>query len=453
MPVEARVSLPFDDVVRVLAARPGFAWLDGDGSPRGERSFVLSDPVERRVASADPLGPFRDLVHEPGGHPRYVGYVPYEAAVAAFRGHPFEGSPRTTLHRYDAVFAHDVRDPGVRIIADDDAALGRALARLEGPFVRGDAAAGDLDAEADAAHHARIEAVLSAIAAGELYQVNLARRFEAPFEGSPFALAAALREASPVPFGFVFDDDARVILGRSMERFLAFDAATRALETRPIKGTIARGPEGAAAALASDPKEHAEHTMVVDLLRNDLGRVAEVGTVRVAEAYATEPYARLVHLVSSVRCVVREGLGAADVLAATLPPGSVTGTPKSRALRFIEALEAGTRGVYCGAYGYVAADGSFDFAVAIRTAVLESGRLAYHAGGGIVAGSEPERECAETELKTRVLREALDRLDGRNARPRGKETAPARAFPGSSKGRTEDFESSNDGSNPSPGTD
>jgi anthranilate/para-aminobenzoate synthase component I len=222
-----------------------------------------------------------------------------------------------------------------------------------------------------------------------------------------------------VPFGIYLDAGDRTLLGRSMERFLAWSRASARLETRPIKGTVAaeNTPETRADAgqrLRADPKEHAEHTMVVDLMRNDLGKLAVPGTVVVEDAFVVEPFARLSHLVSTISCTTRAGLGITDVLEATFPPGSVTGTPKRRAIELIEALERDSRGIYCGAYGCLARNGDLSLAVAIRSAVIHDGSLEYHAGGGIVSASDPARETAETELKTRVLRDAFEALDARD---------------------------------------
>ena len=247
-----------------------------------------------------------------------------------------------------------------------------------------------------------------------MYQVNLARSFSAPFEGAPLALWQALRAASPVPLGCYFDDGARVVMARTMERFLRFRRAERELLARPIKGTIARAgacDTGEAAALRSDPKERAEHAMIVDLMRNDLGRVADVGSVSVPEWMAVEPFARLSHLVSTVACRTRAGVGLREVLAATFPPGSVTGAPKLRAVELIAALEAEPRDVYTGALGFVDRNGGLSLAVAIRTAVVAGGQARYFAGGGIVEASQIERELAETELKAQVFRDALAALD------------------------------------------
>ncbi|HEX2675665.1 MAG TPA: chorismate-binding protein, partial [Polyangiales bacterium] len=162
-----------------------------------------------------------------------------------------------------------------------------------------------------------------------------------------------------------------------------------------------------AARLARDPKERAEHAMIIDLMRNDLSRVAELGTVSVPQIMAVERYAGLSHLVSSVRCTTRAECGPRALLEAAFPAGSITGTPKLRAIEIIAAIEPAARGVYTGTYGYLDRAGGLSLAVAIRTAVVERGRARYFAGGGIVEASQVERELAETTLKARVFSDAI----------------------------------------------
>jgi anthranilate/para-aminobenzoate synthase component I len=270
-----------------------------------------------------------------------------------------------------------------------------------------------LEAPDPALHAAAITAALEHIRRGDIYQVNLARAFVAQYVGDPLLLALAMRDASPVPLGFFFDDGERAIVARSMERFLRFTRATRELVTRPIKGTVARtGDDSAdAEALLQDPKERAEHAMIIDLMRNDLSRVAELSSVQVAAVMQVERYAKLSHLVSTVTCQVRPEFTLQDIAAATFPPGSVTGTPKLRAIEIIEALESVPRGVYTGALGYVDRDGGMSLAVAIRTATVSGGQARYFSGGGIVEASRIEHELAETELKAQVFRDALQALD------------------------------------------
>ncbi len=417
---------------RRLAARPGLAWLDGDGlSEQGRWSFVGSDPVEIRSAElGDPAAfdavPDADSDAESDAGPpisavpRWIGFVAYDAAFPGIlRGqtlaHARPRRPVVYFARYAALFAFDHATGRAFVCGDDAGACAELRARLSPSPAPLEARCGAVEVDDPARHLAAIGRALAHIARGDIYQVNLARRFTAPFEGDPLSLFLAMREESPVPFGFFLRAEGMAILGRSMERFLRWEGRGGALESRPIKGTIARSADevaAPAAQLRADEKERAEHAMIVDLVRNDLGRVAVVGSVVVDDLFHVEPYARLAHLVSTVRCRTRPDVGLREVLEATFPPGSVTGAPKIRAVELIEELEASPRGVYCGATGHVDRAGGASLAVAIRTATVAEGRVDYHAGGGLVEASVPERELAETELKARVFVDALGKMRG-----------------------------------------
>jgi anthranilate/para-aminobenzoate synthase component I len=351
--------------------------------------------------------------------PAWVGFVAYDAALPSLLKGGLRlarpaGRPVARWARYRAVFAFDHAEGRAFYCGDDAEACAELRARVHAgrpkpPEARASAPVGE-----DPAQHLRaIDAALDHIGRGDVYQVNLARRFSARYEGSSLALFLAMREASPVPFGFFAETDRLAVLGRSMERFLRWEGPGGRLESRPIKGTAPRPPSDRGAveqALRADAKERAEHAMIVDLMRNDLGRVAVTGSVEVAGLFEVEPYARLSHLVSTVRCRTRPEVTLADVLEATFPPGSVTGAPKVRAVQLIEALERSARGVYCGAYGHVDRTGGLHLAVAIRTATIASGVAEYHAGGGLVEASVPRKELAETELKARAFLDALAKL-------------------------------------------
>jgi anthranilate/para-aminobenzoate synthase component I len=412
-------------VAASLSRRDGFVWLDGDRShPRGRWSYLASDPVEVRVAHAadrEPLSVLDGDVALEGGEfahvPRFVGFVGFDArsgAAARLRlRHERPDGITAWLARYDAVIAFDASTGGAVVVGDDQGACRRLLGRLSGPRSVS-ARVGTPSVTSAAAHRRAIERAIEEIARGEIYQVNLARRWRASFEGEALALFLAMREASPVPFGAIVQpSEGRAVLSRSMETFFRFDRETRRLETRPIKGTIgSRGTnDHRILELTNDPKEHAEHAMIVDLMRNDVSRVAEVGSVRVEKRFELERYRGLAHLVSTIACEVRADAGVRDVMEALFPPGSVSGTPKLRSLQVIEDLEDGPRGAYCGAIGLVARNGSAEFSVAIRTAQIAGGEVVYHAGGGIVAASDPGREVAETELKARVFLDALASLE------------------------------------------
>lgn len=248
------------------------------------------------------------------------------------------------------------------------------------------------------------------IAAGDIYQVNLSQRLEAAWEGDAWALYRRLRQVSPVPYGAYLALGEATILSASPERFLRLDGDR--VETRPIKGTRPRGQTAAedaalAAELLASEKERAENLMIVDLLRNDLGRVCAVGSVGVPALFALEGYANVWQLVSTVAGRLRPGLDAVDLLRASFPGGSVTGCPKVRAMEIIEELEPVRRGPYCGAIGYLAFTGAMDTSIVIRTLVLTGGRLYLQVGGAVVDDSEPAAEYAETLTKAGAALAAL----------------------------------------------
>jgi anthranilate/para-aminobenzoate synthase component I len=251
-----------------------------------------------------------------------------------------------------------------------------------------------------------VETLRERILAGRFYVANLCVPFEGVLRTNPGALAqAAFRRASP-PFGAFLDLGELNLLCLSMERLLMRRGDR--LRSEPIKGTVPRhGTEARDRAeadrLASDPKERAEHTMIVDLVRNDLGRVAQPGSVSVPRLMAVEPFPTVQQMMSTVEAVARPGLGLADLLRSVLPGGSVTGAPKHAVCAHLAGTEAGPRGFYCGALGWIAPDGDLDLALPIRTAQIRGDRVTYWTGGGITHRSDPTREWAELLLKTRAL--------------------------------------------------
>jgi anthranilate/para-aminobenzoate synthase component I len=255
-----------------------------------------------------------------------------------------------------------------------------------------------------------VRRVLEYLRAGDAYQVNLARRLSASCQdGDPVWLAATLRQRAPAPHAawIAAADGGGYLVGNSPERFLAV-GADGAVETRPIKGTRPRAGTGdadraGAAALAASEKDRAEHVMIVDLERNDLGRVCRTGSVEVGAVARVVALPTVFHLVSTVRGRLRPGVGLAALLAATFPGGSITGAPKRRAMQIIDELEPVPRGPYTGATGWLGAAGDLDLAVAIRTALVAGGRLSLSVGGGVVIDSTPESELAETEVKARAF--------------------------------------------------
>ncbi|HUF53512.1 MAG TPA: aminodeoxychorismate synthase component I [Dehalococcoidia bacterium] len=262
------------------------------------------------------------------------------------------------------------------------------------------------------AYEAAVSCALDYIRAGDIYQVNLSQRFRLPLEGDPFDAYLRLRAQNPAPFAAFLRTADADILCASPERFLRYDPASRHIETRPIKGTRPRGrsraeDEALARELLASEKDRAENVMIVDLERNDLGRVAEIGSVRVTQLAALETFPSVFHLTSQVEARLRPDRDVVDLLLATFPGGSITGAPKIRAMQIIDELEPTARGIYTGAIGYFGFDGSLDLNIAIRTVVAKEGVAYYQAGGGIVADSRPALEFEETLHKASALRRAL----------------------------------------------
>ena len=249
------------------------------------------------------------------------------------------------------------------------------------------------------------------IAQGDVIQVVLSQRFRRVFEGDPENIYRVLRYLNPSPYMYYLDLRELKVIGSSPEVLVRVEG--RRIETRPIAGTRPRGrtPEEdkkLEEELLSDEKERAEHLMLVDLARNDLGRVSETGSVKVEDFMRIERYSHVMHIVSDVVGTLREGLTALDVLRATFPAGTVSGAPKVRAMQIIEELEKEKRGIYAGSVGYVSFQGNMDMAIAIRTAVLRDREVFVQAGAGIVADSVPEREWEETVNKAKALMKAVD---------------------------------------------
>jgi len=422
-----------------LAGRRGRVLLDSarDDDGLGTWSFAAAEPRATLIArgrsivrldergrpakrfTADPFETAEEFlaefgcVLEPRGEgppePRVIGYLGYDLArvVEQLPGGPTLGAdvPDLWLGAYDAV---------VRCRRGEHEVLGSpwlAEALRTGPERPGIAPAlDDLVADDDGDHHiARVEKIRDYLAAGDVYQVNLARRLVANVTapGDALALYSALAEVAPAPYGALLEADGVTVISGSPERFLA--SVGDRIETRPIKGTRPRAP-GADAELAAAAKDDAEHLMIVDLERNDLGRIAETSSVRVDQLGYIVELPALYHKVSRVSAKPRAGTGYAALLRATFPGGSITGAPKVRAMELIDELEPARRGPYCGALGYFGAGGAFELAIAIRIGVLANRELRVHVGGGIVADSDPAAELAETEVKAAGWRATVDSL-------------------------------------------
>ena len=258
-----------------------------------------------------------------------------------------------------------------------------------------------------------VQRVQEWIRAGDIYQANLSQAFEAKIEGgSLFGLYESLRDASPAPMSAWLSLAGKEVLSSSPESFLRISG--RQVETRPIKGTRPRfeDPDAdtrSAYELQTSPKEIAELIMITDLLRNDLGQVCEFGSVEVREMLQLEALEQVHHLVSTITGTLTKDRDAIDCLAACFPGGSITGAPKKRAIEIIEQLEARKRGIYCGAIGWLGANGESSFNIAIRTLVREGEHLSYQVGAGIVADSDPAHEYQETLQKAAGIRLAIER--------------------------------------------
>ncbi|WP_319241191.1 anthranilate synthase component I [uncultured Propionivibrio sp.] len=249
------------------------------------------------------------------------------------------------------------------------------------------------------------------ITEGDIMQVVLSQRMSKPFAASPLALYRSLRSLNPSPYMFYFDFEDFYVVGASPEILVRLEGDT--VTVRPIAGTRRRGASfeednALAAELLADEKERAEHVQLLDLGRNDAGRVAKTGSVKLTENMTIERYSHVMHIVSNVEGKLQPGLNALDVLKATFPAGTVSGAPKVRAMEIIDALEPVKRGIYAGAVGYLGFHGDMDLAIAIRTALVKDGKLHVQAGAGIVADSDPASEWQETQNKARAVLRAAE---------------------------------------------
>jgi anthranilate synthase component I len=270
------------------------------------------------------------------------------------------------------------------------------------------------------AFEAAVARIREYIAAGDVMQVVLSQRLSIPFGRSPLELYRALRGLNPSPYMYLMNLGDHHVVGASPEILVRVEEGR--LTVRPIAGTRPRGrtteeDKALEQDLLRDPKEIAEHLMLIDLGRNDVGRVSRTGTVQVTERMAIERYSHVMHIVSNVTGELQPGLTAIDALKATLPAGTLSGAPKLRAMEIIDELEPVRRGVYGGAVGYLAFNGAMDTAIAIRTAVIKDGRLHIQAGAGIVADSVPAKEWEETMNKARAIFRAVALASGNGARP------------------------------------
>ncbi|MEP0338070.1 MAG: aminodeoxychorismate synthase component I [Alphaproteobacteria bacterium] len=449
--------IPFVDPVdafEAFADDPVAALLDSADAVggRGRYAFLAGDPYHVLEAGAED-DPFGQLARElarvrtesvPGLPPFQtgaVGVLGYELGSALERlperkpgGLNF---PDMVMGFYDTVAVFDMKLRKAWVLASDVSrrtggprrpgreARARAMAaRIRDVQPVAEPPGLDLTWRADqtrAEVEARIARAIDYIHLGDIFQANIAQRFltDLPAETRPYDVYRRLRRISSAPFAaFLNCGKGRAVISASPERFLSLGPGG-VIETRPIKGTRPRGvttdeDRALAAALIASEKDRAENLMIVDLLRNDLSRVARIGSVRVSKLFELETFARVHHLVSEVQADIAEGLDAVDLLRATFPGGSITGAPKIRAMEIIHELEPVPRGPYCGAVAWLGFDGAMDSAIAIRTMTYADGVVAAQAGGGIVADSDPVDEFEESMTKIKPL---LAALDGRVALP------------------------------------
>ena len=419
--------------------------LDGAGehSSTGRHSYLMADPVDviRDAVRPghDPLAAAEALL-EPWRAPRIEGLPPFQCGLAGYLGYEYgralermpvpphdpAATPDVLLGLYDWVVAWDHAEGKAWLIAVTPPGCATSRTELRARAVQ------QLISKAPPGHPVTsrrtssstlprssftrdgyIDAVARVreyILAGDVFQVNLSQRFEAWSTDDPLDLYCRLRAATQPSHGAYLDAGDHEVLSASPELFLRVDG--RRLETRPIKGTRPRGADAESDAamareLVESEKDCAENVMIVDLLRNDLSRVAEPGTVVVDKLLALEQYPAVHHLVSTVSATLRPGLGAFDAIRAAFPGGSITGAPKVRAMEIIAELEPVRRGPYCGSIGFISRTGDAALSIAIRTVIRRDGVAHVHAGGGIVAASEPEAEYEETVVKARALLDAV----------------------------------------------
>ena len=415
-------------VAQLLAAlhgEEGLIWLDGDGSALGRWVTLAAGPRQTLCCRGRPgepgaQNPFTMLRALDPGH--WTGWLSYEAAAWTEPGNPWASDPLATLWiaRHDPVLRFDLQERQLWIEGQDHKAIQALTDALENqptppaqrpPRIPLDAWQQHTDQRAFADGVRRIREL---IAAGDLFQANLTACCSTswPQQSRALDLFLRVREACPAPFaGLVVADNGEALLSSSPERFLQMEPSGR-IQTRPIKGTRPRhqSPQqdaDLAADLVCSAKDRAENVMIVDLLRNDLGRVCRPGSIQVPQLLGLESYASVHHLTSVVEGQLQQGLSWVDLLEACWPGGSITGAPKLRACQRLHELEPTSRGPYCGSLIHLDWDGSFDSNILIRSLIRQGSTLRAHAGCGIVADSDPDGEADEVLWKLQPLLNAL----------------------------------------------
>ena len=427
--------LPPTQVAEAMASQwgeAGLIWLDGDGSDLGRWITLAADPVEQHCCRGLPgepgaSNPFTQLRELSSGH--WTGWLSYDAAAWTEPQNPWRGDAMASLWiaRHDPVLRFDLQEQQLWLEGNDPARHAAMAQWLSGLAAAPSAQPSSPQTtslntrwrrrtkRADFA--AGVERIRELIASGDLFQANLTACAESPIDAncSNLLLFQRLRERCPAPFaGLVVGSGAaegETLLSTSPERFLEVNAHGH-VETRPIKGTRPRDSDpmrdsDLAAELICSSKDRAENVMIVDLLRNDLGRVCVPGSVQVPQLVGLESYARVHHLTSVVSGQLQPGTTWVDLLEASWPGGSISGAPKLRACQRISELEASPRGPYCGSLLRIDWDGRFDSNILIRTVLRKNDQLRVHAGCGIVADSDPQAEADELDWKLLPLLEAL----------------------------------------------
>jgi anthranilate synthase component 1 len=422
------IGLPCRTLIRVTGRRVTVE-RDGDlvEEAQPEDPLAWIDAYHRRFRVAEPP----ELPRFTGGLVGYFGYdtIRYIEPRLAECPKPDQlGTPDILLMVSDEVVVFDNLSGRMYIIlhldptvgdtlADGEDRIGKLVARMQTSAPRRSGGAAREVAEADflsgfteRGYKDAVERIKRYIIEGDCMQVVLSQRLSIPFTAPPLDLYRALRGLNPSPYMYYLDLGDVHIVGSSPEILTRLEDGV--ITVRPIAGTRRRGYTEAEdmaleAELLADPKELAEHLMLIDLGRNDTGRVARIGTVRVTDRMIVERYSHVMHIVSNVVGELNEGMSAIDVLRATFPAGTVSGAPKIRAMEIIDELEPVKRGVYSGAVGYISWTGNMDTAIAIRTAVIKDGRLHIQAGAGIVADSQPDLEWKETMNKGRAIFRAV----------------------------------------------
>lgn len=437
-PVEAYRRLRGLPFPALLEASAGHADL-------GRWSYLSADPVDRLVLRAADWPAARDRLRlttavlprserTPPFVAGWIGWLGYELGVA-FDVQPV--APRDQfsdidgeLHLHDWVIAWDHVGHTAYLVSTGltaDCRIDQARARERAAQVldllaqpaEEITAVDDVTARpvtersfSPSGYHTAVGRVIDAIREGDIFQANLSERYLVAHDADPFTSYRRLRQRAPASHAALLEWGDRAVISASPECFLRYDSLTRQVESRPIKGTRPRGATAEAdAALAEElrasAKDRAENLMIVDLVRNDLHRVAEPESVEVTALCELDSHRTVHHLVSVVRARLRPGVDALDLLAATFPAGSITGAPKLRAMAILAEIEPVARGVYCGAIGWLGLDGSLGLSVAIRTMMVRRGMAAVHAGGGVTLLSDPAAEYAESLDKVRAPLAAL----------------------------------------------